>query len=129
MFSVINTGKWLRDDEMDHAQGLLHQQYPDVDGLQSVLVFQTIKNIGTPLSPCVQVLLINNDHWICVSNIGCEPNRIRVFDSSINKSATPQMMKKLARLVMTEESKLVVEWPEFQVCWYSLFVYDFNIIT
>jgi hypothetical protein len=115
MYSVISTGQWLQDNEMDHAQGLLHQQYPDVDGLQSVLVFEAAKHIGTPSRPFVQTLLLKGNHWICVSNIGCESNKVLVYDSASPKAATPKLKKQLARLINTEKSKFVIEWPDFQV--------------
>jgi hypothetical protein len=115
MCSIIRSGQWLRDDEMDHAQGLLHRQYPHVGGLQTVLVFEATINIGTPVSQCVQLLLIGNNHWVCCSNLGCKPNQIQVFDSALVKADSPKLKKQLTRLVHTEENQLIIEWPEFQV--------------
>ena len=29
----------------------------------------------------IQILCIHNNHWICVSTVGCQPSMINVFDS------------------------------------------------
>jgi hypothetical protein len=77
---------------MDHDQKLLHQQYPDVDELKSVLVFEAAKHIGTLSRPFFQTLLIKGNHWICVSNIGCESNQVLVYYFANLKFANPSVL-------------------------------------
>ena len=90
--SIGNTGKlvltvlkenfWLSDEHIDHAQWLIGKQYPGTNGLHSVLAFEskTVK-VQQGLANFVQVLNISGDHWVTVSNIGCDVNHIKVYDS------------------------------------------------
>ena len=37
-----------------------------------------------PLDPpkdIVQILNVANKHWVCISNINCKPNTVKVYDS------------------------------------------------
>lgn len=60
------TNIWLTDEEINHAQRLLHQQFPEVDGLQNVGLFQDNGGhlLGTPKNKFVQVLHAFGNHWI-----------------------------------------------------------------
>ena len=62
------------------AQQLLHQQHPDVLGLQDPLLQRT-HTFNIQRGQFVQCLNVADSHWITVSSIGCPPSVVRVYDS------------------------------------------------
>ena len=67
--------KWLDDRIINHAQELTKKRYKDTDGLQD----PSLQRFATVDGKFVQVLLVNNDHWICVA--GNKNNEVSVYDS------------------------------------------------
>ena len=67
--------KWLDDRIINHAQELIKRRYKDTDGLQD----PSLQRFATVDGKFVQVLLVNNDHWICVA--GKKNNEVSVYDS------------------------------------------------
>lgn len=83
-FSILEPNYWLRDDDIDAASFYLSQQHPNVDGFQSSVLFAPLHNrgvVGTPQRPFVQVLHIDDNHWVRASNLFCGPNELAVYDS------------------------------------------------
>lgn len=69
--SILDPHTWLSSDEVDAACFYIAQKFPDTDGSQSCLLYQTVRHggvVGTPQGPFVQVLNINENHWIMTSN-------------------------------------------------------------
>ena len=71
---------WLDDDIINAAQFMLKQQHPKVGGLQSTTLSEKFTMEPQP-GKFVQVMLINGNHWITISTIGCQKSSINVFDS------------------------------------------------
>ena len=67
--------KWLDDRIINHAQELIKRRYKDTDGLQD----PSLQRFATVDGKFVQVLFVNNDHWICVA--GNKNNEVSVYDS------------------------------------------------
>ena len=67
--------KWLDDRIINHAQELTKKRYKYTDGLQD----PSLQRFATVDGKFVQVLLVNNDHWICVA--GNKNNEVSVYDS------------------------------------------------
>jgi len=80
---IITGGKWLNDNNIDAGQVLLKKAYPHVDGLQSTILGETLA-FDIPKGEFVQILNVSGCHWITVSNIGCQPGHINIYDSSPN---------------------------------------------
>lgn len=119
MRRVLHRGLELTDLHMDHCSAMLKEQFPDVDGLQPMSVFQSTgcQRIGTPVGKFVQILLVGN-HWITVSNMNCtDEGEIKVYDSIYRK--TPKTYKKrflgqLGWLVHTSAPAINQQWPDVQ---------------
>lgn len=111
--TVMSPNTWLSDEEINHGQALLRQQFPEVDGWQDVGLFgdNGCHLLGTPQRPFVQVMLTFENHWICVSNIGCPAGVVRLFDSMYKKRSNALLKKQLAWMLHTEESSMTLEWP------------------
>ena len=113
---ILRGNSWLSGEHIDHAQWLLKKQYPGTNGLHSVLAFES-KNLQRGLANFVQVLNIDGNHWITVSNIGCDINHIKVYDSlyrRIPKSGRQKFLTSLAMLLNTNEQYMKIEWVDME---------------
>ena len=78
---VIIKDAMLTDKHIQMAQELLHQQFPEIEGLLCPTI-ATAKQFPVMRSEFVQVLYTGGIHWVCVSNIGCHQlNKIKLYDS------------------------------------------------
>ena len=101
VMSTMKEDYWLTDEHIDHAQWPLK---------------------ATPLrskkvTDFVQVLHVGGNHWVTVTNIWCQENRIKVFDSLRQKCSKKEKQKlcsSLAVLLNTSSSNMVIEWPSIQ---------------
>jgi hypothetical protein len=73
---------WLTDEHIDHVQWLISRQFPAVKGFHSVLAFESKPpKVEKGLKGFVQIVNAWGIHWVTVTNIGCEENKIKVYDS------------------------------------------------
>ena len=115
---ILRGNSWLSDEHIDHAQWLLKKQYPGTNCLHSVLAFEG-KNpkIQRGLANFVHVLNIDGNPWITVSNIGCDINHVKVYDSPyrrIAKSGRQKFLTSLAILLNTNEQYIKIEWVDMK---------------
>lgn len=82
-FEVSVPGSWLTDRHIDHAQHLLGHNFPSLSGFQSTIIFasKNSMHIKVPTKKFVQIMNVNKNHWVTVSDIGCPENSIKVYDS------------------------------------------------
>ena len=83
VLTTLKKHYWLTDEHIDHAQWLLSKQYPTAKGLHSVLAFQCKSPKVERLEEFVQILNVGGKHWVTATNIGCEGNKVKVFDSPV----------------------------------------------
>ena len=109
---ILLYGDWLDDDIINATQFMLKQQHPEVGGLQSTTLSE--KFAMEPQSgEFVQVLLINKNHWITISTIGCKRSSINVFDSL--HGYLPQHAQKLvADIMMSPDHAIEVGYIDVQ---------------
>ena len=99
--ATLQTSQWLNDNIINAAQQLLKQTFANMEGQMSPQLGKNMKfkRIST-CSRYLQVLHVNGNHWICVSNIGLhsqEPvtDRAFIYDSfvpdNIVSNETPDM--------------------------------------
>ena len=71
----------LNDRHMNYAQRILHNQFPDTEGLGHTLLQK--KKPPKKIKSGLQIIHDRGDHWIVASNIGCNSNvvRVHVYDS------------------------------------------------
>ena len=65
LIPVIQSGKWLEDEQTD-AQAMLAKQFTSIRGLQPVCTFepQGCQRVGTSENAFVQILNVNDNHWL-----------------------------------------------------------------
>ena len=101
---VIQSGKWLEDEQIDHAQAMLAKQFTSIGGLQLVCISepQGCQRVGTPENAFVQILNVNDNHWITMSNIGCPKDTAVIYDSLHHdiSSYDDQLLRQMAYMLM-----------------------------
>ena len=112
--SMLQKDYWLTDEHIDHVQWLISRQFPAVKGFHSVLAFESKPpKVETGLKGFVQILIAGGSHWVTVTNIGCNKNKIKVYDS-LYQGLSASDKSRLAALLNTTLPNLVIEWPRMQ---------------
>ena len=103
----IQSGEWLTDRTINIAQSLLKRQYPEIGGLQSCLLGQTLA-FDVEKGKFVQILFVNKNHWITISNINCPPEEINVYDSRPSSDLNFHAKEQIAALIFSEKKQVTL---------------------
>ena len=103
---LSSSGEWLSDAIISAAQSLMQQQFPAVSGLQHIALQETL-SFDVHRSSFVQIVNVDNVHWITVSNVGCEQGTVNVYDSSFS-SVYESTVNVIASLVLHPGPELKV---------------------
>ena len=87
---------------INHGQELIKGKYKDTDGFQGPV----LQRFATVDGKFVQVLHVNNNHWICVA--GNKNNEVSVYDS-MGGNLSKDMVHVIARMVKCEDEELMVK--------------------
>ena len=77
---ILSPAGWLDCSIIHHAQVLLHDVNPLIEGLQHPTL-GPVRNFSVVSGEFVQILHTGRDHWVCVSSIGCLPGLVNLYDS------------------------------------------------
>ena len=120
MTDALNRRESLNDCHIDHFSAMLQEQFPHVDGLQRCAVFESKNHhrIGTPSGKFLQILLLGGNHWITISNMGCDdPGHIKIYDSiytDFPKNSSKKVYGQIAWLLFTDATQLTLHWVDVQ---------------
>ncbi|XP_058871586.1 uncharacterized protein LOC131722031 [Acipenser ruthenus] len=110
---VLGQNTWLDDEVMDHSQALLRRQYPQVGGLYAVTSLTQLTSFSSPAQGFVQILNVFGNHWVTVSNIGCEEGTLNVYDSlGINNKH--DFCSQVVSLLQYSGKTVWIGWPHVQ---------------
>ena len=119
--ATLQTSQWLNDNIIHAAQQLLKRTFAGMEGLKSPQLGNnlTFKHISTR-SRYLQVLHINGNHWICVSNIGLysqEPvtDRTFIYDSFVPDNIECQTKLQICSFVRPSSSSFRFEMMNIMV--------------
>nr|XP_047124266.1 uncharacterized protein LOC105849580 [Hydra vulgaris] len=102
MEKVIQSGDWLTCNEINHAQLLLHKQFPFAEGLEDTGLGPLLK-MSKLKSSRIQIIYSNN-HWITFA--AETSNNIKVFDSLSSNPLHHTSIKQICHVVNCNESIL-----------------------
>ena len=94
--------EWLDDKIINHAQEIIKRKYKDTDGLQDPV----LRRFATVDGKFVQVLHMNNNHWICVA--GNKSYEVSVYDS-MGGNLGKDTVHVIARVVRCQDEVLMVK--------------------
>ena len=105
--ALLGKTEYLNDNHMLCALILLKQAFPELGGLESTLRQQ--KGL-TPLPdrPSLQILHINDNHWVVASTIDCPPEANILLYDSLYTTINNQTKLLLAELVHSTKSTFTV---------------------
>ena len=75
---LISDGEKLIDKHINSAQRILHELFPNLNGL--MLSFLQRRPLNGPISNSIQILYIRGDHWV-VAATGIGSKIVHVYDS------------------------------------------------
>jgi len=58
----------------------------------------------------IQILNINNNHWVCVSSIGCPPGHVNLMDS-LTKPVISKELQELAQALLGPNFQGIINIP------------------
>lgn len=75
---ILLEGGCLNDRHMNYAQAILTLQFPSLNGLHSTLKVTLLSDS----SNAIQIVHCKErHHWLTASTIGCEPGKVKIYDS------------------------------------------------
>lgn len=77
---------------------MLRIQFPNMHGLYDVTLGNTL-SFPSEEEPFVQILNASQCQCICVSNIGCKPNSVKVYDSLLTQEIVASVQESIAVLL------------------------------
>ena len=77
---IMSPHGWLDGAIIHSAQVLLQEINPLIEGFQCPTL-GPVRNFSVVSGEFVQLLHTGQDHWVCVSSIGCLPGIVRLFDN------------------------------------------------
>lgn len=92
---------------INYYQNLLHKQFPYYEGLEDTTIGLHLQ-FSIHRNDFVQVLHDGNNHWVCISNIGCQGSEVNYYDSMFTGSLKPCVKKQIASLVYETGPKITV---------------------
>ena len=109
---LLSPTGWLSDTIVNAAQQLLKQQFPELCGLQSV-VLGLLLSFDIQRGEFLQIINTTHQHWLTVSTIGLKHPVIQVFDSLYNSLPT-MAQAQIATMMCTMESSIKVQVMDVQ---------------
>ena len=109
----LRGSKWLSDAVVTASQHLLKELYPHVGGLQPTTLGLTLGFV-VQKTEFVQILNLRDNHWVTVSNIGCPPATIQVFDSMPNIDLPPRAKAQIVAIMCVKEANIFLEFVSVQ---------------
>ena len=104
--SLLHPTGWLTDNIMNAAQELLRMQFPDLLGLQSVILGQTM-SFKIQAGEFLQILHSVN-HWVTISTLGSQCSSVKLYDS--HYTGIPSLLQaQIATMLCTDQDQIEVE--------------------
>ena len=110
--NVLCSDDWLNDKHIHAAQQLLKEQSPYIGKLQDPMM-QVTHSFEVESGEFVQILNVNENHWLTISTIQCSPGHVKLYNSipSCIPSSTKQT---IAELLHTTCKQISIEYVNMQ---------------
>ena len=98
--SLVKNGRMLNDRHIDAANQMLRKQFPEVRGLKSPVMGQSLSFPVTD-PPFVQILHVRENHWMTV--VALDKTTVHVYDSMFRCVGTCVSMQSASMLQSSED--------------------------
>ena len=111
--STIADNHMLTDESINIAQNILHEQFPNLGGLQDTVVgkIQSFDVVSKSTS-YIQILHVGSLHWVCVANMKNDRefnDYCQVYDSLAATNLHFDITKQIAAFLYCQTPELVVD--------------------
>lgn len=110
--TTISKGGWLTDCHIHAAQILLKEQFPHISGMQAPTLAEC-QAFDLQPGEFVQILNVDQSHWLCVARIGSLVDKIQVYDS-LYQSLPMAVKECVAGIVSTQNHALTFQYMNVQ---------------
>lgn len=110
----LDPGGWLNTNLINAGQALLRKRFPKVCGLQDVILSRTLTFQQQGDNEFVQILNCANQHWVCVSTIGCKPKLVKVYDSMRVGDLPASTEESIAAMLNCRTRNIYLVYPDVQ---------------
>lgn len=111
-FVRLQECQWLNDNLINAGQMLIKQKY-DAKGLQDVMLSRTL-SFSPEHGEFIQLIHSNENHWVCVSNIGCKSQVLKVYDSAQTGDLSIDALESIAAIIQSPKRNIYLQFPEVQ---------------
>ena len=111
---MLNRGEWLTDKHINAASVLMMEEFPQQHGLQDTLLLQHFDQYQSENSQFIQIVHVNGNHWLCVSNKFCPAGTVDVYDCSPGTGFAPSLKRQIAVVLKCKYSNFTVRQVEVQ---------------
>ena len=95
------------------GQKLLKQLHPHIGGLQSTILGNTL-TFDVQTSEFVQIIHVQGNHWVTLSNIGCPPATVNVYDSIRNTDLTSHAKAQVSAILFCRDPHISLQFQHVQ---------------
>ena len=106
---IMSPTGWLDGTIIHEAQTILRQVNSSIRGFQRPTL-GPIRQFDIMTGDFIQILNINNNHWVCVSSIGCPPGHVNLMDS-LTKPVISKELQELVRALLVPNFQGIFNIP------------------
>ncbi len=106
---MLKRGEWLTDKHINAASVLIKEEFPKQLGLQDTLLLQRFDQYESEDSQFVQIVHVNGNHWLCVSNKFCPAGTVDIYDCSPGTGFSPSLKRQFNQSAMRAHFDLCVD--------------------
>ena len=92
----------------------MKEEFPKQQGLQNTLILQNFDKYESENSQFVQIIHVNGNHWLCVSNKFCPAGTVDVYDCSPGIAFSPSLKRQIAVILKSKSSNFTIRLVEVQ---------------
>lgn len=111
--TALLQGEWLSDAVISAGIELLHEQFPNVRGLQPTSLAEEHK-FDIQRGEFVQCLNVYGSHWITIAGCGY-PGTINIYDSLPSCTLDSRTKRQIASIMYTDCSTINVNFIDVQI--------------
>ena len=109
---ILQSSRWVDDLTITASQNLLREQHPEVGSLQPPVLAAQLA-MEPQGGEFVQLVNINNNHWITLSTVGCQPGHINVYDS-LHMGLSSEVKEVIADLMQWKGKEITINYCDVQ---------------
>jgi polycystin 1L2 len=106
---ILTGTEWVQGSQICFWLSDLKQKFPSIQGLEHPSNYSDLEYSPDFTGFFVQVLNVNHNHWVCISNYLCEQHQINIYDSlNTFNQTTITNLKQILKNMMPKSKKITI---------------------